>query len=160
VFDRWNGEDLVTAMRVLCVSDRLKRTMVDARLAGVAFEPAIASQSDGFTLGQKAYAKKLPAFFHLRVLGLADGPETWIKSKVCPKCGVRSWKPTMLGVQALVREGDDMPVREVYADSWKDEDIFDMPDGYRHVVTERFRQVMDSVNPKDARYGPAKWVER
>jgi hypothetical protein len=160
-FDRWNGEDLVTAMRVLCVSDRLRRALEAAALTGVEFEPATTSRNDGFSLGPRAYAKAVPKFFHLRVNGMAEGPETWAAGKRCEACGVTSMRPTRLGLEALAtRDGETMPLREVYADSWKGEDIFNLPDRLRHVVTSRFRTVLDAVNPADASYGPAVWVER
>src|SRR5687768_11171007 len=92
VFDRWGGHDLVTAMRVDCVSRRLREAMEKAQIKGVRFESMKVSKAEYFELEDGAYAGDLPEFFWMVITGEAEAPHQWATPAKCPTCGVSRWK--------------------------------------------------------------------
>lgn len=163
VFDRWGGHDLITAMGVYCVSDRLRAAMEKEAIQGVSFKPMTVSKAEYFELEEGAYSEDLPPFHWMVVAGTADAPPTWAVPKKCPACGVVSYKPTKIGLDALSLGGpviDPLPLREVYRDSWSGADFFELPEKYRPVITDKLKAIFDSFQLKDVSYAAAAWVDR
>lgn len=161
-FDRWAGEDLVTAMGEYAVSERLRRAMESAGLTGATFRDMAVSKGDYFVIEPPAYADDLPPFYQLVVTGRASGPEVWWTSETCPACGVTFWSPTDEGVRAHAADlTGDMPTpRQVYRDSWKGDDIFSLGDPGFPVVTQRFVDVLNRVGVIGVKLQPAEWADR
>ncbi len=161
-FDRWAGEDLVTSMDCYAVSDRLARAFEEANISGVVYEDMAVSRGDYFEIIHPAYADHLPPFSRLVVTGRVEGPELWWTSWVCEKCGVMHWDSTEAGTHAEVAHltGEVGIPREVFRDSWQGDDIFRLEDPGPPGVTQRFVDVVESLNVIGVELHPARWIDR
>lgn len=161
-FDRWAGEDLVTAMGYYAVSERLRLELQRAGISGIDFRDLKVSQGDDFEITNDAYSKTLPKYYHLIITGTASGPELWWTSETCLNCGVKHWDITRLGIKAqgAVLIGEVGTPREVFKDSWQGHDIFNLEDPGLPVVTQRFVDLIQQEGVIGVVFHPAKWVER
>jgi hypothetical protein len=160
-FDRWAGEDLVTAMGEYAASRRLRSALEKAALHGFDFRDMALSSDDAFEIVAPAYSDELPDFFHLVITGRADGPEKWWTGEICEACAQPAWRRTTVGRRAEMADivGEVEVSREVYRDSWKGDDIFRLRDPGTPLVTQRFRDVLDEVGLEEILLYPARWVE-
>jgi hypothetical protein len=161
VFDAWDGEDLVMALGVHAASERLRDAIERAGLTGARFEDIKVSRAEYFELGEDAYADDLPRFYRLEFTGRARGPEIWWRSTYCEECGLRSWEQTPEGTRAemAIAFGNPAPPRQVYRSSWSRDDLFRFEDHGSPLVTERAKDVFESVPVKEVTFQPAEWVD-
>jgi hypothetical protein len=161
VFDLWDGEDLVMAMNVYAVSERLRHAIEEAGLTGAEFEDVKVSKGDYFEIGEGAYAPDLPPFYRLTFTGTARGPEIWWTSEYCDDCGLRTWDRTDMGTEAEVALALDepAPARQVYRSSWSGHDFFRLEDPGPPLVTERVKELFEHLPVKDVALQPAEWVD-
>lgn len=161
-FDRWAGEDLVTAMDCYAVSDRLRQALQNANILGPAFEGMATSQGPDFEIIEPGYADTLPTFHRLIVTASVEGLELWWQSWVCEVCGIRQWERTTEGRHAEIAHltNEVGTPREVYKDSWHGDDIFRFEDPGPFVVTQNFADVLNRIGVTEIVLHPAKWVDR
>ena len=161
VFDIWEGEDLVTAIDVYAVSERLRDALEQAGTTGARFEDIKVSKGDYFELTPEAYADELPRFYRLYFDGTATGPETWWTGELCEACGRRSWRRTDEGMDAemAIALGQPAPPREVYRGSWSRDDLFRVEDPGPPLVTERAKEVFERLPVREVSFQPAEWID-
>jgi hypothetical protein len=161
VFDMWDGEDLVIAMDVYAASERLRDAIERAGLTGARFEDMSIARAEHFELGEDAYAGDLPRFHRFEFAGRSRGPEIWWESTYCDDCGLRSWERTPEGTRAemSIAFGNPAPRREVYRSSWSRDDLFRLEDPGPPLVTERAKDLFESVPVKEVTFQPAEWVD-
>ncbi|NQY30689.1 MAG: hypothetical protein HRT69_14620 [Flavobacteriaceae bacterium] len=161
VFDDWNGEDLVKGIGCYLVSDRLKRILEDKKLKGISFKEIIVTKGDYFKFKSKAYQEEIPSFFEIVIVGTSKGPDTWFKKgDICNECNKPSWAISTEGIKAMVKSQDNQDVipRQVYRDSWNNEDAFKLEDPADPIFTENFINVLKESKVKDVTYKEAQWV--
>jgi hypothetical protein len=161
VFDIWDGEDLVTAINVYAVSERLRNAIERGGLTGARFDDIQVTKADYFEIGPDAYAEDPPRFYRLTITGSAGGPELWWTSEYCEACGVRSWERTEDGMDAemALAFGEPAPPRQVYRGSWSGHDSFRLEDPGPLLVTERVKDLFESLPVKEVSFQPAEWVD-
>lgn len=161
-FDRWAGEDLVTAMRCYAISERLRKSLQTSEISGATYEEITASKADHFEITEPAYSDSLPPFYRLSISGRCNGPELWWTSWTCEACGIIHWDRTGPGRHAAVAHitGDIGIPREVFSDSWQNTDIFLLDDPGPPIVTQHFADVLGKTDVAEVFLHPAKWVTR
>jgi hypothetical protein len=167
IFDKWGGEDLIKAMDIFLVSERLKEALISADLKGITFKEVEVKKKKGFSYNEGAYGKTLPAFYHLIFKSHAKGPEIWWKKVKCNNCEKHKWDLTIEGIDAstdpIIMGGSEIEnpaPRNVFISSWKGEDVFHLEDPeILPLVTKRFIDVLEKINVKDIYYREVNWVD-
>ena len=161
VFDVWDGEDMVMAMDVYAVSERLREAIERTGLSGAQVEDIKVSKGEYFELGEDVYAPDIPRFYRLVFTGSATGPELWWTSEYCADCELVTWERTDAGTEAelALAFGEPAPPRRVYRSSWSGDDFFRLEDPGKPLVTERAKQLFESPPVKGVTFQPAEWVD-
>lgn len=147
VIDAWWGEDLISGINFYLVSKRLKKALEDLNQNSFKTNKIIMSKADYFEVenfynpGEPLYSKRLPTFYHLDILGRAEGPEVWWKKTSCryvDKCispQLTRWDITEAGRNVKRSNFTEIIPRLVYYDSWNGDDMFYLDDGVDPLVT-------------------------
>lgn len=169
VFDRWRGEDIISGSALFFISQRLKEKLDEKNISGYKLTPiktAFSEQRGGIRkFGKGAYQKELPNFYYLEVLGKAKGDiDEWFKIIDPTECEVCKANKKMLsrdGIRSMVnpeltggKDTEDPLTRNVYKDSWHDDDVFLLQDGLNQpIVTQNFIDCLSGLyiklNEKD-----------
>jgi hypothetical protein len=161
-FDFWNGEDLVETMGQYAVSDRLRLAMEEQGMRGVDFKEMTTSALPTFAISERAYSRTLPRFHWMIITGTAEGPPIWTTPVPCKGCGGISWNlfpAAFLASSWPLTPSQVPPMREVYRDSWRGEDVFYPGDHVLPLVTDRFVALLDRL-ASPVLLQPARWVDR
>jgi len=166
-FDRWNGEDFISAYGIYFVSDRLHEALLKENVRGLEFKNITTSKATKFKIGKKAYQNDLPAFYHITITGRAKSPDPWWKKiSTCKICGNEKWLPTKDGLRsgkgpALTGTKKDVldPLpRRVFKESWAGDDVFLLQDPVPYpMVTQHFKDILDTLNNDKLFYRNTEW---
>lgn len=174
-FDRWNGEDLITGLTQLFISDRLAKGLESNGLSGFTLAEISTLTGENFKKGEGLYTSSIPSFYHLKINGEIEGFEMWWKKmSQCKSCGKYKWKPTKEGIRSklgpsLTGRSKDIsnPLpRNVYIDSWNGDDIFvQKPAINTPFVTQKFVDVLNKLGIKINQKGgvwlsETNWIDR
>lgn len=176
VFDRWNGEDIITAFAQFFISQRLKEKLEERNIKGYNVTPiqtSFSKQRGGVhKFGKKAYQKELPDFYHFQIMGKAKGDLVmWYEVlKVFDECGHKLELFTDEGAQSmgnpeLIGEDIENPLaRNVYKSSWENDDLFLLQDNLNMpIVTQNFIDCLSELdiqcNKKEGVwFRPVHWI--
>ena len=167
-FDRWNGEDLISAYGLYFMSERLKNAVEAAGLKGMRFQAVQSVKAETFKLGKKAYQAALPTFYHLKIVGKAKGPDIWHDNLgVCDHCRQNKWWPTPEGIRSgngpsstgTKKDVENPLKRRVYPHSWQGDDLFYLQDPVMFpIATSRFRDLTLELNNTKLFFRKTSWV--
>lgn len=160
--DWWDGEDLLSAGDVYCVTPRLRDALEGAGVTGIAFREMKTTRSQYLQHRDPEHKICLPVFSELVVLTECSAGSGWLKRiGVCDGCHQTLWEYTSKlaeGITAAAK-GKVGPPRSVYFSSWDGEDVFNLDDGGPPVVTQRFVDLVKKLNLKAVQFDPALWVD-
>lgn len=148
--DQWHGEDFLGGMFLYLVSEKLKNALMESKLIGFEFEPVKMIYSG---------KKEIPQFFQLKILGQALGTETWWIQTPCKICDKKKWLILAGGIAAnnSFADPNNIPSRNVYGDSWKEESIFYLQDPAPPIVTQDFINILKKFKCKPQLI-PSNWI--
>lgn len=166
-FDRWNGEELISAYNLYFVSEKLKNLLENAAVKGVEFNKIHTSKSSDFYLGKKVVKEEIPNFYHMIVTGRADGEKQWWEiAKVCEKCNDIKWMPTLAGIEAnlpasLKSEEVEEVSRNVYKDSNNGNDIFLFDDPVKTpFLTQKVVDILNELALEGLELKSVDWIDK
>lgn len=155
LFDFYNGEQMVSAMDHFAVTTKLRSKIESAGIVGVEFRPAVASLNDEIPDPMLADVE-LPELHYLAIRDrLAAGPGWADPGPVCPACGQRTWQMAKGGVQSMVgNDGGKGPFRSLSLQNYGGQDVFQMDDFARLVVSRRFLNLLEESGVGPLRVQP------
>jgi hypothetical protein len=160
VFARWNGEDLISILGEFFITERMKKRLdtlncqYKATLFEVDFKEEIKKKKN---IESEANQKECPKFYHVSFRKSGRGLlDSWFKFiSRCEVCEREKWMMktdgyTSSGDPNLIgKEIDNPSPRNVYEDSWENEDVFLLQDEYNiPIVTQKFVDVLLELGVK------------
>lgn len=151
IFDRWNGEDIITAVGEYFISERLKEKLEEKEIKGyetISIKTSFTKNKAGVKkFGKNAYQKELPNFYHLKVKGRTEAHlDGWFKViSTCESCGRERRMITIDALNSIadpstLNKDDKFLIPNIYFDTWNNEDdLFLFVESINHpVITQNF----------------------
>ncbi len=177
IFDRWNGEDIITAVGEYFISERVKLKLEEKKIKGYVTIPIKTSFTKNKTaikkIGKNAYQKELPIFYHLKIKGRTEAYlNGWFKViSICESCERQRRMITNEGLNSIadpttLNKNDKFLIPNIYFNTWNNEDdLFLFVESINHpVITQNF---IDSLIELDIKLNqkegvwlrPVSWID-
>lgn len=176
IFDRWNGEDIITAVGEYFISERVKEKLEEKKIKGYEIIPIKTSFTQNKTgvkkIGKNAYQKELPIFYHLKIKGRAEAClDGWFRIiNTCESCGRQRRMITSEGLNSIadpstLNKNDKFLIPNIYFNTWNNEDDFFLfVESINHpVVTQNFINCLTELNiqlnkKEGVWFRPVNWI--
>ncbi len=155
------GHDLFTVQDHYAVTSRLRGLLETAKITGIEFRPAIADWNEEIVDRELDAVEKLPNIHHLAILDtLKAGPGWANPGEPCPTCARRSWSITPTGIASLTAsDKGNGPHRSLHRSTYSGQDVLQMDDFGRPVVSQRFRDLLAEAGVEGMVYQPIDIIE-